>query len=266
MKTEKTISEAEVSFDGTNAFLSDGTLLKTSQKFLLKCKTCEQTKVTCSGAERKKKHIGLCKSCAITEEWKDKNYRDFHCQTLKEAHNRDETKKRHGEASKKNWQDENLRKVMCVGCNSSEARAKARKTYVENLLNGRHQKSWATRKSGYYTRIDGSQVWLRSSYEFRFAKILDELGIAWRFEAKAFELKSIQKVYVPDFFIENLNTFVEIKGYWYADALEKWKSFCVEYSEIRKCVFSKNELLALEQGTTSLENLIEEKCRETTSI
>lgn len=61
--------------------------------------------------------------------------------------------------------------------------------------------------SGYYKGI-----FLRSSYEYAYAKYLDYYSIEWKYEERTFELKS--QTYKPDFFIYTdgiLKKIVEIK-------------------------------------------------------
>lgn len=69
---------------------------------------------------------------------------------------------------------------------------------------------------GYYQKKDGSEVWLRSSYEYIFAKWLDTNNAEWKIEETQFTLSN-GETYRPDFFIyENsqLKMIVEIKGYF----------------------------------------------------
>jgi hypothetical protein len=75
---------------------------------------------------------------------------------------------------------------------------------------------------GYYERSDGELVWLRSSWEYIYAKWLDAKNINWKFEVRQFVL-SDGTSYRPDFFIyENnvLNHVVEVKG-WNRERLYK---------------------------------------------
>jgi len=69
---------------------------------------------------------------------------------------------------------------------------------------------------GYYKRSDGKFVYLRSSWEYVFAKWLDKNNIKWEYEYKQYVLENGEK-YRPDFFIFNddgvLTKIIEIKGY-----------------------------------------------------
>lgn len=68
----------------------------------------------------------------------------------------------------------------------------------------------------------------RSSYEILFMlQYLDKNQLTWEYEPKRFVLKE-NKTYVPDFFIKEYNTFIEIKGY----ADEKFKIKLEEFKEL----------------------------------
>lgn len=67
----------------------------------------------------------------------------------------------------------------------------------------------------YYNKSRGKLVWIRSTYEYVYAKWLDKQGIDWDVEQKTFELEGT--TYRPDFFIYEdgvLTKIIEIKGYW----------------------------------------------------
>lgn len=67
----------------------------------------------------------------------------------------------------------------------------------------------------YYNKSKKKHVWLRSTYEFVYAKWLDKHSIEWDVEQKTFQLE--KSTYRPDFFIYEkgrLVKIVEIKGYW----------------------------------------------------
>lgn len=70
---------------------------------------------------------------------------------------------------------------------------------------------------GYYWNASKEKyVWLRSSWEYIFAKWLNEKNIIWDVEVKTYKFDNT--TYRPDFFIfdenGNIKCIVEIKGYW----------------------------------------------------
>jgi len=70
---------------------------------------------------------------------------------------------------------------------------------------------------GYYPNSStGELVWLRSTYEYIYAKFLNKIKTNWKMEDIYYTINS--QIYRPDFFIYddnwNLIKIVEIKGYW----------------------------------------------------
>ncbi len=88
---------------------------------------------------------------------------------------------------------------------------------------------------GWYTRPNGSQVWLRSCLEYIYAKWLDSEGLLWDTEVRT--LKGNNETYRPDFFIYDRNgtliRLVEIKGNYFDNVnkrSEKAKRICESHS------------------------------------
>jgi hypothetical protein len=82
----------------------------------------------------------------------------------------------------------------------------------------RYAKSDTRGCQGYfYNPSIDKHVWLRSSWEFIFAKFLIKIGVKWDVEIKYFNLVDGTR-YSPDFYLfdndGNLTTIVEIKGYF----------------------------------------------------
>ena len=86
--------------------------------------------------------------------------------------------------------------------------------------------------SGYYKKLNGELVWLRSSWEYIFAKWLDKQNVVWTIETKCYLLSNGER-YRPDFFIYDeggsLKLIIEIKG-WYTNRLNKIDLFKKEYN------------------------------------
>lgn len=74
-------------------------------------------------------------------------------------------------------------------------------------------------------------VWLRSSWEIAFATALDEIGIDWKYESVRFPLSN-RTLYIPDFFLPKFHLLVEVKGYWWPRAKEKFKLFRLEHPSV----------------------------------
>lgn len=92
---------------------------------------------------------------------------------------------------------------------------------------------------GVYTKKDGTEIWLRSSWEYIYAKWLEKQNIQFSVEVKSFELSNKQR-YTPDFFIYDsngmLDHIVEIKGY--RSRLYKTELFKNEYPEYKLIVIT----------------------------
>jgi len=81
-----------------------------------------------------------------------------------------------------------------------------------------HKKTTSRGVQGYYQRKwDNELVWLRSSWEYTYAKWLDTQNIKWQFETKQFKFSN-GEFYRPDFWILDESSeclyIVEIKGYF----------------------------------------------------
>ncbi len=70
------------------------------------------------------------------------------------------------------------------------------------------------RWAGRYEFLDArGRLWkFRSSWERRFASHLDEHGLTWNYEPDRLLLSS-GKTYIPDFWVAEWNSYVEIKGW-----------------------------------------------------
>jgi hypothetical protein len=86
---------------------------------------------------------------------------------------------------------------------------------------------------GYYLNKSlNKYVWLRSSWEYIFAKWIDNKNMVWDVECKTYNINE-QIIYKPDFFIfdevrdiTKIKQIIEIKGYW--------KDKVYKYEEIKK--------------------------------
>lgn len=124
---------------------------------------------------------------------------------------------------------------------------------LEKMSRGHCQVARRGKTSNFYGRIyhgKGSwvkcsrgRIWVRSSWEAATAKYLDIEGYSWQYEPKAFELDI--GTYTPDFFIETLNLYVEVKGYWREDARAKFAAFKAQYPQLQIEIWDKPRLKGL---------------------
>jgi hypothetical protein len=99
-------------------------------------------------------------------------------------------------------------------------------------------------KGSWYTCKDGSKVWMRSSWEIKYAEFLDENKIEWLYEPKTFPVfyNNKEGTYTPDFLLLKENKFIEIKGWWRGDAQIKYDAFVEEYKNIKIEVYERKKL------------------------
>jgi len=93
-------------------------------------------------------------------------------------------------------------------------------------------------------------IWMRSSYEIRYAKYLDKQNIKWLYEFKRFDLGNT--TYTPDFYLPKLDIFIEVKGWWRPKAIKKFKLFKKLYPKINIKIITKKELNQNEKANTKL--------------
>jgi hypothetical protein len=129
--------------------------------------------------------------------------------------------------------------------------------YIDkDKINKHHLGGW------YLNQSNEKYVWLRSSWEYGYAKWLDSQKINWDVEVRSY-LLSDGRYYRPDFFIfkDNcLDHIVEIKSKWSngsLDRIDKFEQFKKEYKNI-------NSILIMDEvfdliGKNQNENLIEWK-------
>jgi len=91
-----------------------------------------------------------------------------------------------------------------------------------------HPESFKYKGCRYY---DDLGLRLRSGWEANMARIIQAMGYEFEYEPKAFNLSN-GTTYTPDFYIPELDEWVEVKGRWIGDAKIKVKRFMFEYPNI----------------------------------
>ena len=259
-------------------------------KFTTKCERCDNDYITCIKAEQKKQNKWICQRCvnlpkmiklSLIHNFNINNFRiDYINFLIIDIDN--------------NLGPVKLKiNATCKLCNAiyetsvhSEKRYKKHKwhcqscaiylewqckDYKEKHINGainmwtredfRNKQSQRTSKPyrgvrSKYIDLSGREFTFRSKLEKRFALFLDMKGYTWFYEKNFFRLFD-NRVYIPDFYIEELDLWIEIKTHGnHHDNMEKWYLFCKEYQEVRKCLIIKKEISKLEKGINCLENYI----------
>jgi hypothetical protein len=111
-----------------------------------------------------------------------------------------------------------------VRCGTQASYDTRRHPPVDGRNNGRFGKPPKYMKYDVFTDRLGRTFRLRSSYEIAFVEQhLDRCGLTWDYEPQTFDLGDIS--YTPDFWVEELQTFVEAKGYMRPKARAKMELF-----------------------------------------
>jgi len=138
-----------------------------------------------------------------------------------------------------------LKKYHCIDCNNKitlyAKRCPSCATKQIIRENGHPNKGRIFQNAGYYGRGDYyKNIWMRSSYELKFAKFLDLSDYKWKYESKTFDLGNT--TYTPDFYIPEWDLHIEIKGWWKDDAKKKFKLFKKLYSKVNIKILMKENL------------------------
>ena len=116
---------------------------------------------------------------------------------------------------------------------TKEFREKSEKTSIEkygvdNAMKNKDIHIKASRSANQIIDLlhwkDNSQVSCRGSYEVAVVNYLNENKIDYKWQAKTF-LMPDGKTYTPDLYLSDKDLWVEIKGYFWGDAEEKWDWF-----------------------------------------
>lgn len=91
---------------------------------------------------------------------------------------------------------------------------------------------------------------LDSSWELYFARWCDSENIKWEKNKKGFSYEwNGERIYYPDFYLEDFNLYVEIKGYERERDKEKWKSVQ------NLLVIKKKEIKEIKEGVFKIMRL-----------
>lgn len=234
--------------DSFTASDASGCRIPVKMKFSVPCLACGNAYVASLIFERSKKHPWHCKACAISLEWTSSSYREKHVEELKKANSLPSARERRSIQSKLNWRDPVIREAMMRNRDRNSAAAKGKATRIANLLSGK-----SSYRVTHGKRVLVGTIWMRSTYEARFANFLDTLDVEWSYEPKHFSVLNGAKTYLPDFYVPNIDAFIEIKGWWRDDAREKFDDFVRSYPLVRYALIDKHILESLERGEVSLE-------------
>ena len=82
-------------------------------------------------------------------------------------------------------------------------------------------------KKGWYDSMFNGKVFLHSSWELKYVEFLDENGIKWKRNTERFtySFNGAYHYYVPDFYLYDEDTYVEVKGFKTVKDDAKWENF-----------------------------------------
>ncbi|AMM44822.1 holliday junction resolvase [Bacillus phage SP-15] len=167
-------------------------------------------------------------SQAMKEAWQDEDKRANLLQATRESHNTPEYLEKVSNIKKEQWSDAEWRAMMEEKFASEEYRQRVsegqKKSYERNperreLVSQNNLRRWRNRDS---TPDDGfvnpnmnhgqfpyKDMFMRSSWEVKVAKVLDELGIVYQYETVSIPYEG--HTYVTDFYLPEFNTVLEVK-------------------------------------------------------
>ena len=110
----------------------------------------------------------------------------------------------------------------------------------------------ASNVNGRVKKVEYNGYILDSSWEVEVAKFLDSIGVEWERPINGFEYEYDGKthVYYPDFYLPNIDIYIEVKGHKRDRDISKWK---VVHNLI---VITKKEISMIKTGTYKFPGLI----------
>lgn len=94
-------------------------------------------------------------------------------------------------------------------------------------------------------------VLVQGQWEYNFALKMNELGIKWE-KVKGNPWKYVMngktRHYTPDFFLEDSNIFIELKGYWWGDDKRKMEHVMSQHTDKRIIIIQRDDYLKVLDG------------------
>ena len=232
----------EYVLDKTNIILYDLENKKLNNKKRFECICNCNKKFITRICDQKTKDIEfkwICRSCSTKKGWEKDECRKNHSNSNIESW----TPERREISQKffiKRWKNPVFRKKIVELLHSEEVQ---RKSIYLSLLARCHIK------------IDAFNESFKSTYEYRFAKCMNENNIEWQYEPKRFKIfyakNKKYKHYYPDFYLPKYDLWIETKGHWYKGTKNKFKKFLKQYPEIKIKVFYEKQIKKIECGDLS---------------
>lgn len=106
-----------------------------------------------------------------------------------------------------------------------------KRNFFKHLLKGRkvHKNLNNFWKSGYREDLGFS---VRSGWEANYARWLNHMGYTYKFEPRMFPLSN-GTYYLPDFYVNDLDLYIELKGWEMKKGIDKYNQFKKDYPTIK---------------------------------
>lgn len=207
------------------------------------------------------------------KKWKDKKFHEKMCKIRKKQANKESALIRNSNALKRFWANPK-NKARMIESRSKKPKYLNRHKQVSETLKRKYAngeiKVWNkgltkethnglkkasdklkgripvynTKGKFIYLNRNGSAIEMRSSWEVTFAYWLDKLGIKWKYEPVNFNIgkgKWCGITYTPDFYLDKLDIYIEVKGYASKEFLRKLKRFRKKHPSKKLFVLYAND-------------------------
>ncbi len=124
-------------------------------------------------------------------------------------------------------------------------REKIRNHIIERYKNGWMPKAGRCKKIKYKSNIAG-EVFLDGTWELKVAKYFDENELKWYRNTKKFQYINLDgklSNYTPDFYVDNWNKYIEVKGYETELDGCKWSQFPLNLEVWKKLELKNRNIL-----------------------
>jgi hypothetical protein len=245
---------------GTNTFTYKGRKLSKKRRFEYLC-GCGKVSVTNQNYLRGKQNPLACRSCSSVASWKKLEYQAPRLSHLKTMGSSENNRNRGREHFRKLWNDEEWRKKTLETLHSEESRKKLSSTIRSKLLNDEEfrrslsdrSKKWGWGEHCDYETSQGGVVHFKSRGERRIASLLDKHKIEWEYEKTGFRLRETNELYYPDFYVNELDLWIEVKYLLRESDLRKFRLLEKESESIRLLAVGHKHINALEKECESRE-------------
>lgn len=136
-----------------------------------------------------------------------------------------------------------------LGRGSTEEIENQRKEKIRIATNQRYATGWMPKagrcKKILYSSPIAGEMRVDGSWELEVAKYFDRIGVKWKRNKNRFAyiFEGKERFYTPDFYLEETETYIEVKGYETDKDRSKWQQF-----NHKLVVWKKNEINAIKDG------------------